>query len=106
VTTKIPELELLRAKTLHLELLNETLKAQLLQQQIMVHEERKKTLLVKIQELRDRMAKEYDIDLDTHMVMQDTGEVVPKDSLPDIKKMMEQLAVHAPAGFTPPGATS
>jgi uncharacterized protein with von Willebrand factor type A (vWA) domain len=88
----LPELELLRAKVLHQQLMIEELRAQALRQQMAVHEAKKTELIQKIKELRDRLAEAYDINLDTHIIMQDTGEVVPKDSVPDIKRLMENIA--------------
>ena len=94
-TPTLPELELLRAKVLHQQFMIEELRAQLLRQQMSVHEAKKTELIQKIKELRDRLAEAYDINLDTHIIMQDTGEIVPKDSVPDIKKLMESLAKQA-----------
>ena len=88
----IEELDLLKAKVLHLKLMVESQKVQLLQQQIQGYEEKKSALLKKIKRENELLAAKYDINLDTHIILEDTGEVVPKDSVPDIRKMMESLA--------------
>jgi len=93
--TTLPEIELLRAKVLHQQLIIEELRARLVQQQVAVHESKKTELIKQIAVLRTRLAQEYQINLDTHVIMQETGEVVPKDSVPDISKLVERFAKQA-----------
>jgi len=86
--TMLPQVELLQAQNLHQKILIEGLRYQIALQAAQQHEERKKALLEELARMKEEIAKEHGIDLDTHVIMEETGQVVRKDQIPDLAKMM------------------
>ena len=90
-TSVLSELEMLRARSLHQSILIETLQSQIAMQQVQKHETKKAKLMAELQGMKDALAAKHHINLNTHVIVEETGEVVPRGSVPDITSMMSHL---------------
>jgi len=89
---RIPEIELLRAQVLHQKALNAALQVQLTQILLQQHETRRATLLAELEVLRKDIATRHGINLDTHVILEETGVVIPRSSvagMSDLAKLLQ-----------------
>ena len=90
--TVLPKVELLKAQNLHQKLVIETLQAQIAMNVVQRHEEKKRELTKELQALREDIARRHHINLDTHVILEETGEVVPKSAVSDLSKLASMMA--------------